>query len=163
MKTELLEGGLRIPAIIRWPERVMPGQTSDQVMITMDWVATLLAAGGTTNDPRYPLDGIDLAPWLAGAAPTPRTLCWRFKHLNQKACRDGDLKYLEIDGNSFLFDVVNDPLERANLKDRMPEEYERLRRIFTDWDDEMLPLDAESHTHGYSGVELADHFGVTAH
>jgi len=43
-KTELLEGGLRIPAVISWPGRVPRGSVSDQVMISMDWLPTLLAA-----------------------------------------------------------------------------------------------------------------------
>ena len=54
MKQELLEGGLRIPAIVRWPGRVAAGSVSEQVMITMDWMPTLLAATGTEMDPAYP-------------------------------------------------------------------------------------------------------------
>ena len=44
MKTELLEGGLRIPSIVRWPGRIAAGSVSEQVMISMDWMPTLLAA-----------------------------------------------------------------------------------------------------------------------
>ena len=68
MKQELLEGGLRIPAIARWPDHIAAGSVSDQAMITMDWVPTLLAAAGTRPDPAYPSDGEDLVPALAGAA-----------------------------------------------------------------------------------------------
>ena len=46
-KSELLEGGLRIPAIVCWPARVPRESVSEQVMITMDWLPTLLAAAGT--------------------------------------------------------------------------------------------------------------------
>ena len=46
-KTELLEGGLRIPAVVRWPAGIAPGSVSDQVMMSMDWLPTLLAAAGT--------------------------------------------------------------------------------------------------------------------
>ena len=42
--------------------------------------------------------------------------------------RDGDLKFLKILDNTFLFDVVADPLERANLKDRRKDDYRRLER-----------------------------------
>ena len=120
-KTDLLEGGLRIPAILRWPGRVAPGATSDQVMISMDWLPTLLAAAGSAPDPAYPPDGISLLAHLAPGAPaTPRTLYWRYLNKNQSAVRDGDWKYLGIMGNSFLFDVVADSLERANLKGAPP-------------------------------------------
>ena len=62
MKGELLEGGLRIPAIVRWPGRVAAGAISDQVMISMDWMPTLLAAAGVQPDPAYPPDGENLLP-----------------------------------------------------------------------------------------------------
>ncbi|NIQ94625.1 MAG: twin-arginine translocation pathway signal protein, partial [Desulfuromonadales bacterium] len=46
---------------------------------------------------------------------------WRFWAKDQKAARRGNYKYLSIGGNEYLFDVVADPLERANLKFREPE------------------------------------------
>ena len=66
MKGELLEGGLRIPAIVRWPGRVAAGSVSEQVMISMDWMPTLLAAAGTQPDPAYPPDGENLCRWWTG-------------------------------------------------------------------------------------------------
>src|SRR5262249_60629790 len=89
MKGELLEGGLRIPAIARWPGPIPPGAVSEQVMISMDWMPTLLAAGGTQPDPSYPPDGNNLLPVLtAGASPHPRKLFWRLKTGEQPAARD---------------------------------------------------------------------------
>src|SRR5204863_8171948 len=80
MKHELLEGGLRIPSIVRWPGRVAAGSVSEQVMVTMDWVPTLLAATGTALDAAYPSDGEDLGPIATGrAAPHPRKLYWPYK------------------------------------------------------------------------------------
>ncbi len=49
-KTELLEGGLRVPSLISWPNGLPRGQQNDQVSITMDWVATLLSAAGVAPD-----------------------------------------------------------------------------------------------------------------
>jgi arylsulfatase A-like enzyme len=160
-KTELLEGGLRIPAVIRWPGHVTPGMASDQVTITMDWFPTLLAAAGTAPDPASPSDGIDLLPWLTqGRPPVPRTLFWRYKYNDQKAARDGDWKFLKILDNTFLFDVARDPMERANLKGRHKDVYERLAAAWEEWNSTMLPLDPNSFTGGFTGAQLADHFGV---
>src|SRR5882762_6961588 len=76
MKQELLEGGIRIPAIVRWPGRIAPGAVSEQVMITMDWTPTLLAAAGTSPDAAYPSGGEDLGQVLTGRTGThPRKLC----------------------------------------------------------------------------------------
>ncbi|HEX5320228.1 MAG TPA: sulfatase-like hydrolase/transferase [Stellaceae bacterium] len=162
-KTELLEGGLRIPAVIRWPARIPAGGVSEQVTIGMDWVPTLLAAAGMTPDPGHPTDGMDLLPGLTeGAGPVPRTLFWRYKYLSQRAVRDGDWKYLKILDNTFLFDVAQDPLERANLKHRRRDVYERLAAEWERWNATMLPLDPNSFTLGFSGAELADHFGAPA-
>src|SRR5262249_11078362 len=119
MKGELLEGGLRIPAILRWPGHVPARSGADQVLISMDRMPTVLAAAGTQMDAAYPPDGESLMPTLTErAAPHSRKLFWRFKAGGQRAMRDGDWKYLRIAGNDFLFDLSKDPRERANLRDR---------------------------------------------
>ena len=160
-KTELLEGGLRVPALMRWPGRIPPGTVSEQVTITMDWLPTLLAAAGTASDPRFSSDGIDLLPLLApGRAPKPRKLFWRYKYNDQQAARDGDWKYLKILDNTFLFDLAQDPMERANLKERRKDVYDRLVAEWNEWNATMLPLDPDSFTGGFTGAQLADHFGV---
>jgi hypothetical protein len=66
-------------------------------------------------------------PYLTqNAAPAPRRVYWRYRANAQQAVRDGDMKYLKINDNTFLFDVVEDPLERANLKNKQPGVYQRL-------------------------------------
>jgi arylsulfatase A-like enzyme len=159
-KTELLEGGLRIPAILSWPKHIPVAQTTNQVGISMDWLPTLLAAAGTAPDPAYPTDGINLLPMLAGnAAPVPRKLFWRYKGNAQRAVRDGDMKFLKILDNTFLFNVVEDPMERANLKERQKDVYDRLVAEWFTWNATMLPEIDASYTDSFSGAELADHIG----
>src|SRR5579871_2146734 len=97
IKTELLEGGLRVPTLICWPARIPAGQINDQVAITMDWFPTLLEAVGVAAVADYPPDGISLLPMLCGqSAPVPRKLYWRYKTNSQRAARHGDYKYLKI-------------------------------------------------------------------
>ena len=159
-KEELLEGGLRIPAIVRWPGHVRPGSTTNQVAVSMDWLPTLVAAAGGSPDPAYPSDGTDLGPALAGKLQA-RKLYWRFKFNHQKAMRDGDMKFLEIAGNQFLFNVVEDPMERANLKARQPDVFQRMVADHTTWNAAMLPEDPASISGPFAyGDEIADHFGV---
>jgi arylsulfatase A-like enzyme len=127
----------------------------------MDWLPTLLAAAGTAPDPAYPSDGLNLLPLLTrNAPPVRRTLYWRYKANAQRAMRDGDLKFLKILDHTFLFDLVADPLERANLKERRKEDYRRLERAWLEWNAGMLPEIRESFTHAFSGDELADHYGA---
>jgi len=161
MKQELLEGGLRIPAIVRWPGRIVAESVSHQAMISMDWVPTLLAAAGTRPDPAYPSDGEDLAVALAGTAPPhPRKLYWRYKAGAQRAVRDGDWKYLHMAGNEFLFDVMKDPRERANLKDRYKDIFDRLKSDWNAWSATMLPERLRPGLFPQPGNALADHYGV---
>ena len=161
-KMELLEGGMRIPALIRWPGHIRAGGTTDQVAISMDWFATLLAAAGGAPDPAYPPDGMNLLPVLTGAAAlVPRKLFWRFHFNAQRAYREGAMKYLRIAGNEFLFNVVDDPLERANLKDRQPEVFRRMVAAYEEWNATMLPdvNDVRSGPFGYADG-VADHMGI---
>lgn len=163
IKTELLEGGLRVPAIASWPARLPQGVTTNQVGISMDWLPTLLAAAGTAPDPAFPSDGIDLLPILSGSAPVQeRSLFWRYKAHAQRAARVGDHKFLKRGQNTFLFNVVADPLERANLKDRMPDLYHKIKADWLRWNATMLPEIDASFTEGYTGAHLADHLGVDA-
>lgn len=160
-KTELLEGGLRIPAIVSWPARIPQGRTTDQVAITMDWMPTLLAAAGVSPDPAFPPDGMNLLRTLTqNAAPVARKLFWRYKANAQRAARDGDYKYLKILDNTFLFNVVEDPMERANLKERHKDIYDRITAEWFEWNATMLPEVDESFTGNFTGDQLADHIGT---
>ncbi len=160
-KTELLEGGIRIPAIVSWPARLPQARTTDQVAITMDWMPTILAAAGVRSDAAFPSDGVNLLPLvtLAGA-PVERTLFWRYKANAQRAARSGDYKYLKILDNTFLFDIVEDPMERANLKDRRKDVYDRLVAEWHAWNATMLPEVDDSSTDNFTGDQLADHIGT---
>ena len=138
------------------------GRTIDQVAITMDWMPTLLAAAGVSPDPAFPPDGINLLPMLTqNAAPVERKLFWRYKANAQRAARDGDFKYLKILDNTFLFNVVEDPMERANLKERRKDIYDRIVAEWHAWNATMLPEIDESSTDNFTGDQLADHIGTS--
>ncbi len=159
-KTELLEGGLRVPVIVRWPGVARPGSVSEAQVMTMDWLPTFLAAAGSAPDHAHPADGVDIAPAIGGHALPERTLFWRFANHDQKAARRGDHKFLEMRGNAFLFDVVADPLERANLKDRRPAQFHALASEWQAWNSGMLPPDPLAGRHGFTGDKLAEYYGV---
>ena len=61
-KALLREGGIKVPAFIRWPGKIAANSTTQQPAITMDWTATILALAKAKPDPAFPLDGIDLMP-----------------------------------------------------------------------------------------------------
>jgi arylsulfatase A-like enzyme len=139
-KMTLYEGGLRVPAFARWPGVIRAGSSSDQVMVTQDWTATLLAVAGAKADPRAPLDGIDLQPALKGGRSVPRDLYWRLTQRAQyKAMRSGDWKYLVIGKEEFLFDLSADRGETKDLKGDHPEVFARLKKAYAEWELTVLP------------------------
>jgi len=119
-----------------------------------------VAGGGKLLHPDFPSDGIDVQRAITGGALPERTLFWRFAHHDQRAARRGRFKYLEIAGNAFLFDVVADPMERANLKEREPRLFAALRDEWDAWNESMLPPDPDAQTHGFTSHDLAEYFGV---
>lgn len=160
-KTELLEGGIRVPAMIKWPGKIKPGQVTEQVAMSMDWLPTLLAAAGAKAAEDYKPDGENLLPVILGEKLAyPRVLYWRYKAQNQVAIRSENWKYLKINGNEFLFDLANDQRERANLASRQPQVLARLKSQWNDWNAQMLPITEEVRSHGVSGKVQADHYGV---
>lgn len=137
-KTSLREGGIRVPAIVRWPGRVPAGGTTDQSVITMDWTATMLGLGGAAPDPGYPLDGVDLTPLCLGrTAHFDRALFWRTRA--QDAARRGTWKYLRIEADEMLFNIAEDPGERSDLDIYQPRALMALREEFRQWNELMLP------------------------
>jgi arylsulfatase A-like enzyme len=137
-KGNLLEGGIRVPAIVRWPGVVPAKRVTDQMTISMDWTATILAAAGTTAAANYPLDGIDLLPIIKGASPAhDRTFFWRI--YSQDAVRDGKWKYYRDGGVRRLFDLSVDQHEQADFSTKHPDVLERLSSEFGKWSNQMLP------------------------
>lgn len=135
-KDTLWEGGIRVPAIFRWPGRLPAGRVSTQVGITMDLTASILAATATDGS-GVGLDGIDLLPILAERNPAAeRTLFWRINVpiRQQRAVRQGPWKLL-LDGDDLLlFDLRNDLGERNDLAAARPDVVARLRPLLAAWE-----------------------------
>ena len=138
-KMDLLEGGIRVPYIVRWPAKVKAGGVTTQTAVTMDWVATFLEAAGVAPAKDYPLDGMSLLPVLKSPSKTrARDLFWKMLYRDQKAARSGNWKYLSIEGDEFLFDLSKDERERANYGRREPERLAAMRAKYLAWE-EALP------------------------
>jgi arylsulfatase A-like enzyme len=134
-KMDLLEGGIRVPYIARWPVRMAKGQTTAQLAITMDWVATFLDAADVAPHPDYLLDGVSLLNETPG-----RELFWRMKFRRQKAMRSARWKWLSIEGNEYLFDLSRDQREQANLAKREAEKFREMRSRYAAWDAALPPI-----------------------
>ena len=144
-KSTTLEGGIRVPLIMRWPERIKPGTTSDQVSATFDLTRSILNLAGA-KVPAEQLDGFDLVNHItAGRKDFSRTLFWRGKRGERtwSAVRSGDLKYVrKVEGETseWLFDLAGDIAEKNDLSGSRPGDLRRLKKLLADWEKDVRPL-----------------------
>ncbi len=137
-KGDLLEGGIRVPAIVHWPGVIPVNRVTQQMAISMDWTATILAAAGTKPAADYPLDGIDLLQVMRrGNQLQDRTFFWRI--YDQDAVRQGKWKYVRTGNRRQLFDLSFDSREQADFAMKNPEILARLTAEFDKWNAQMLP------------------------
>jgi len=139
-KFSLYEGGIRMPGILNWPDRIPAGQVLDGPAASMDIFPTLLRAAG--GDPsKYQLDGTDILPMAADGAPAPeRDIYWEMG--KQTAVRRGKWK-LVLNGqlvegappedDVHLSNLEEDMGERANLKEQHPEVTKELKAAAESW------------------------------
>ncbi len=138
-KPVLLEGGIKVPAIVRWPGKIPVG-TNEQCVITMDWTATILALAKAKLEPKLYLDGINLMSYLTERKrPVNRTFYWRVSQRNQqKAIRDGYWKYLKDEKGEYLYYLFYDAEEKADQKEREKQIFEKLKQKYSDWEKTVL-------------------------
>jgi arylsulfatase A len=144
IKADVWEGGHRIPFIARWPQHIAPGSTSDQLICSIDLMATC------ADIVSYPLprdaaeDSVSmLSALLRGTFDTPRRNSL-IHHSAQGmfALRQGKWKFIdgkgsggwsgkgeESDPEGQLYDIQDDPSEKNNLYNKHPEIVERLRKL----------------------------------
>jgi arylsulfatase A-like enzyme len=135
-KNTIYEGGLRVPAIIRWPEQIrMPHQTDVPASVA-DILPTLLTITSLSHpDPNRPTDGINLWPLIRREAKQ-RSRPIYFRQGGRAALIDNDWKLLTTDLSKDrfeLYNVTNDVAEQDNLIESDRETYQRLRVEFDQW------------------------------
>jgi len=128
-KGMLSEGGIRVPFLMSWPER-LEGGVWDIPVNTLDVGATVIEAAGLELDSE--LDGMNLMTLIADTVMAHnRPLYWR--HTGQGAIRIGDWKYLRSAEYEYLFNLRNDPSESQNLLAKQPERAASMRAKWYDW------------------------------
>ena len=146
IKGSTFEGGIRVPAIVRWPGVLPAGVVSEQVCATFDFTASIarIASVKTAGDRAF--DGIDiLAELEAKRPPQPRTLFWRARRgkTTWRAVRDGSLKLVSRqDGDEvqeYLFDLEGDPAEKRNLVTERESKVGELKHLLVQWEAAVRP------------------------
>ena len=144
-KSSTLEGGIRVPLIIRGPRRIQPGTTSNQVCATFDLTCSILNLA-RAKVPAKHLDGFDLIDHLVKQKPDfKRTLYWRGKRGDRTwwAVRDGDLKYVrktEGETEEWLYDLSKDIGETKDLGQSKPRQVARMKKLLVAWEENVKPI-----------------------
>ena len=119
------EGGQRVPCIIRWPARIAPGRTSDELATAMDLLPTLAAVCGAEVPTDRTIDGRDLSPlWFDEDAASPHDAFFYYWMDDLDAVRDSRWKlHLAKDGEPVceLYDLRSDPGETTDVANEHPD------------------------------------------
>ena len=133
-KSDVYEGGMRVPAIVNWPGKLKP-QKVTAPMHAVDWMPTLAALSGFTpkTDPLW--DGQNIWPALTGQKHnlTKRQLYWVWGNERDRiALRKADWKILknELNAKWQLYNLTEDPYEKNNLAEIMPDKLNELIKHF---------------------------------
>lgn len=144
----LYEGGIRVPLIVKWKDKIEPGSVSDALVSSVDFLPTFLEIGGSDQLPQH-IDGKNLLPvFEKPATDIHDNLFWHYPHYHfgsgmkpAGAVRSGRYKLiewyepllLENEDTWELFDLENDISESHNLADSLPEKTEELKKLLHNW------------------------------
>ena len=131
IKRDLYEGGIRIPFIARWPEKIEAGTTSDHISAFWDILPTCAELAGTGA--LEEIDGLSMVPSLLGRSDEQEkhaSLYWEFRE--QQAVRIGDWKGVRAEGEEGgleLYNLKNDVGEQEDLSGQHPDIRAKIKQI----------------------------------
>ena len=135
-KTQLFEGGLRVPFLARWPGVIPANTVRDDFLTTLEIFPTLTAAAGAENPKGVTLDGFNMLPVLQGKTPSSRTeMFWQRR--DDKAARVGSYKWVDSAKGNGLFDLSKDIGEKVDLSEKQPELLAKLKARWQAWRKQM--------------------------
>ncbi len=142
-KGQLYEGGVRVPFLVSWPDRLKPGRFTEPVS-SLDIFPTCLSAaglgaggGGAEGARPVSLDGTDLLPHLLGQGKeslVDRPLFWRVGGGSMSAVRCGSLKWIKVkEQPPELYHLDADIGEQNDLAGSKPEQAASMQALVAQW------------------------------
>ena len=164
-KFDVLEGGLRVPLIIRWPKRAPSGKVYREMVSSTDVFPTLVAGAGLEMPKGQPADGVDLLPFINGknTSKPHEWLCWQNRSwlprkkgsyvvptpkVHNSAIRKGNWKLVRMNekiGSDApppawkLYDLKKDIGEQKDLAKQHDDVVKELGAHFNKWRSSMHP------------------------
>lgn len=140
-KYSTMEGGIRMPYLMKWPGKVRAGQVYRKPISTLDILPTVAAACGVSTNACQPLDGRNLLPFLGGERQDEPHDALFWKLAAYSAVRVGKWKlYLEPKNNvARLYDLESDPAEKRDLSGVEPVVFLDLKARYAAWEQGLPP------------------------
>ena len=146
-KLHVYEGGVRVPYLVQWKDKLPAGKVYDKIVTSLDILPTAVTAAG--GKPAEIVEGVDLVPYLLGRkreAPHDRVF-WRW--IDRYAARVGDWKLVQNgsgqdwiharEGKEQLFNLRDDIGEKNDLAATHPEKLKELQAAYREWDSKNIP------------------------
>jgi arylsulfatase A-like enzyme len=154
-KGSTFEGGMREPAIARWPGRIPAGVVQHEIATTMDLFLTLAKLGGATPPTDRPIDGIDIAPLLFDRGKVERGPFFFYRGSQLYAVRMGPWKAHLITRAAYgpdtaaphdpplLYHLGHDPGERFDVAAEHPDVVAQIAKVVAQHRAEMRPAPSQ--------------------
>ncbi|WP_282124419.1 sulfatase [Algibacter mikhailovii] len=134
-KSNHLEGGIRVPFLMRWPGKIKTSSTYNAPISTLDLLPTFFKAGGGKDEALKNIDGVDLIPYVSNKTTgiPHETLYWKLGI--RGTIRDGDWKLMRFsDRPAELYNIENDPYEQKDLAVYYPDKVKALFKKLYAWE-----------------------------
>jgi arylsulfatase A-like enzyme len=134
-KANHLEGGIRVPMLMRWPSNIAANSEYLQPVSLLDLVPTFVEVAGGDWRAIADIDGVSLLPYIKGenTGRPHQTLFW--KKENRGAIRDMDWKLLRFpDRPAELYNLANDISEQHNVANQHPDKVKQLYQQLFNWE-----------------------------
>jgi len=131
-KSQMWEGGLRVPCIVRWLGRIPTGTVCREFLTSLEVFPTLVRAAGGRLPEGVVLDGFDMTDILAGRQKSPRSeMFWERR--GDRAARVDNWKWIESARGTGLFNLTEDIGEQRDLSQQKPDMLRRVKERFVAW------------------------------
>lgn len=135
-KSQMFEGGLRVPFVARWPGRIPAGQVREDFLTALEIFPTIMNLAGVPLPKNVTYDGFDMLAVLQGKQSSGRTeMFWQRR--GDRAARVGQYKWVDAATGSGVFDLSVDVGEQRDLSKERPDLAARLKNSWLDWRKEM--------------------------
>lgn len=135
-KTQVWEGGHRVPAIAYWPGKIKPGASTDELCNSLDIMPTILSVSSIKTPKNYVSDGTNLAPLIfKGKDIGDRNFFWNAENQEFKyGVRNKNWKLvMSRNGDPYLFNMTEDKEEQNNLAEKNPSTVEKMNKLYEQW------------------------------